>query len=288
MTTTPLSVYLPFNLDCLRGAFVPAKRGTKPPAEHGKWLIVQDQKLVVVPDGDRFQLPSGPRPAKLDGAIGEPIWLGTLGGDTECWVASLPRDAVVPDEFRRETLVPMAGTRLPDDLLSLGGMAMQALWWESTSGFCPRCGGATERLPGEWGKVCPKCKYEHYPHLHPAVIVVVRDGDRVLLARKAIWAPGRYALVAGFVDNGESLEGCVAREVKEEVGVDVKDIRYVGSQNWPFPSQLMVGFVAMYAGGDIKVDAEELEDARWFSCSNLPSLPSRHSISRYLIDNFAR
>ena len=286
--TTPLSVYLPFNIDCLRGAFVPAKRGTKPPSERGNWLIIQDQKLIVVPDGDRFRLPAGGRPAKLDGALGEPIWLGTLRGDTECWVASLPKDAVVPDEFQRETLVPMAGTRLPDDLLSLGGMAMQALWWESTSGFCPRCGNPTERLPGEWGKLCPKCKYEHYPHLHPAVIVVVRDGDRVLLTRKAIWAPGRYALVAGFVDNGESLEGCVAREVKEEVGVDVKDIRYVGSQNWPFPSQLMVGFVATYAGGEIKVDAEELEDARWFPSSNLPSLPSRHSISRFLIDNFAR
>jgi NAD+ diphosphatase len=286
--TTPLSVYLPFNIDCLRGAFVPAKRGTKPPTERGNWIIIQDQKLLVVPDGDRFRLPSGERPAKLDGALGEPIWLGTLGGDTECWVASLPRETAVPDDFQRETLVPMAGTRLPDDLLSLGGMAMQALWWESTSGFCPRCGGPTERLAGEWGKRCPKCKYEHYPHLHPAVIVVVRDGDRVLLARKAIWAPGRYALVAGFVDNGESLEGCVAREVKEEVGVDVKDIRYVGSQNWPFPSQLMVGFVATYAGGEIKVDAEELEDARWFPCTNLPSLPSRHSISRYLIDNFAR
>jgi len=184
--TTPLSVYLPFNIDCLRGAFVPAKRGTKPPSERGSWLIIQDQKLIVVPDGDRFRLPAGGRPAKLDGALGEPIWLGTLRGDTECWVASLPKDAVVPDEFQRETLVPMAGTRLPDDLLSLGGMAMQALWWESTSGFCPRCGNPTERLPGEWGKLCPKCKYEHYPHLHPAVIVVVRDGDRVLLARKAI------------------------------------------------------------------------------------------------------
>jgi NAD+ diphosphatase len=286
--TTPLTVYLPFNLDSLRGTFVPAKRGTKPPREHGKWLIVQDQKLVVVPDGASFRLPTGDRPAKLDGALGEAIWLGTLGGDTECWVASLPRDAAVPDEFQRETLVPMAGTRLPDDLLSLGGMAMQALWWESTSGFCPRCGNTTERLAGEWGKRCPKCTYEHYPHLHPAVIVVVRDGDRVLLARKSIWAPGRYALVAGFVDNGESLEGCVAREVKEEVGVDVKDITYVGSQNWPFPSQLMVGFVAAYAGGDIKVDPEELEDARWFSSANLPSLPSRHSISRFLIDNFAR
>src|SRR5262249_22938735 len=129
MTTTPLSVYLPFNMDCLRGAFVPAKRGTKPPTERGNWLIIQDQKLLVVPDGDTFRLPSGVRPAKLDGALAEAIWLGTLGGNTECWVSSLPRDAVVPDEFQRETLVPMAGTRLPDDLLSLGGMAMQALCW---------------------------------------------------------------------------------------------------------------------------------------------------------------
>src|SRR2546430_16936117 len=98
----------------------------------------------------------------------------------------------------RETLVPMQGTRLPDDLLSLGGMAMQLLYWESTSGHCPRCGTPTERMPGEWGKRCPTCRYEHYPHLHPAVIVLVRDGDRVLLPRKAIWPPGRYALVAGF------------------------------------------------------------------------------------------
>jgi len=81
--TTPLSVYLPFNIDCLRGAFVPAKRGTKPPTERGNWIIIQDQKLLVVPDGERFRLPSGERPAKLDGALGEPIWLGTVGGDTE-------------------------------------------------------------------------------------------------------------------------------------------------------------------------------------------------------------
>jgi NAD+ diphosphatase len=110
----------------------------------------------------------------------------------------------------------------------------------------------------------------------------------VLLTRKADWAPGRYALIAGFVDNGESLESCVAREIKEEAGVDVTDIRYVGSQNWPFPSQMMIGFVATYAGGDVVVDQEELEDACWFPCSALPSLPSRHSISRYIIDNYAQ
>ena len=179
-------------------------------------------------------------PKGFEDAIGDPFWLGTLDGE-ECWVAAIPRDHASPEGFRTETLVPMQGTRLPDDLLSLGGMAMQALWWESTSGHCPRCGERTERLAGEWGKRCPRCRYEHYPHLHPAVIVLVTDGDRCLLARKAGWAPGRYALVAGFVDNGESFEGTVAREVKEEVGVDVTDIRYVGSQNWPFPSQIMVG-----------------------------------------------
>ena len=200
----------------------------------------------------------------------------------------VPAAAPVPDGLARETMVPMRGARMPDELLSLGGMAMQALWWESTSGHCPRCGTPTTRIENEWGKQCPSCRYEHYPHLHPATIVLVRDGNRVLLTRKADWAPGRYALVAGFVDNGESLEGCVAREIKEEVGVDVKDIRYVGSQNWPFPSQMMIGFVATYAGGDVVIDHDELDDARWFPCDALPSLPSRHSISRYIIDHYAR
>ena len=284
--TTPLSVYLPFNRDSIGAAFVPAKRGPKPPDATGHWLIVQEQRLIVVPDGDSFRLPTGPTPSGFDGALREPLWLGTLAG-TECWVAPVARDARLPEGLSAETLIPMQGARLPDDLLSLGGMAMQALWWESTSGHCPRCGEGTERLEGEWGKRCPRCRYEHYPHLHPAVIVLVKDGPRCLLARKADWAPGRYALVAGFVDNGESLESTVAREVKEEVGVDVTDIHYVGSQNWPFPSQLMVGFVATYAGGEIKVDPDELEDARWFPGDALPGLPSRHSISRFIIDNYA-
>jgi NAD+ diphosphatase len=290
MSETPLTVHLPFNRDLLGAAFVPAKRGTKAPAEIGHWLVVQEQALIVAPEGPvadgRHCLPTNSLPAALAGTD-PPLWLGTLDG-TPCWVVARPRDAAVPEGYRRETLVPMQGTRLPDDLLSLGGMAMQALWWESTSGHCPRCGDATERIEGEWGKRCPRCRYEHYPHLHPAVIVLVRDGDRCLLARKEGWAPGRYALVAGFVDNGESLESAVAREVKEEVGVDVTDIQYVGSQNWPFPSQLMVGFVATYAGGDIRVDPEELEDARWFPCDALPNRPSRHSIAGFILENHAR
>jgi NAD+ diphosphatase len=284
---TPASVYLPFNRDCLRADFLPGKGGGALPERCGHWLLVQDQGLVVVPGDGGLRLPSGDCPAGFETVREQALWLGTYQGQP-CWVAALPPDMPVPAGLHRETLIPMRGTRLPDDLLSLGGMAMQALWWEGTSGHCPRCGEPTERIEGEWGKRCPRCRYEHYPHLHPAVIVLVRDGNRCLLARKKEWAPGRYALVAGFVDNGESLEGTVAREVKEEVGVDVKDIQYVGSQNWPFPSQLMVGFVAQYAGGEITIDREELDDARWFPNTELPTGPSRHSIAGFIIQNHAR
>lgn len=284
---TPLTVFLPFNRDAVGDRFRPAKHAGAPPAARGRWLIVQEQGLVVAPAGAGFALPEGEPPAGLGEALGRPLWLGTWDR-VPLWTAPLARGAALPSGLACETLVPMQGTRLPDDLLTLGGMAMQALWWESTSGHCPRCGAGTERIEGEWGKRCPRCRYEHYPHLHPAVIVLVRDGDRVLLARKAGWAPGRYALVAGFVDNGESLESAVVREVREEVGVEVKDIRYVGSQNWPFPSQLMVGFVCAWAGGDVAIDPAELEDARWFPRDALPPGPSRHSIARFILDQYAR
>ena len=286
MSATPLSVNLPFNRDVIGRAFEPAKSGGPVPPKTGRWLLVQEQNLVVSGAPDDPRLPSGALPVALDRAVGEPLWLGTWEGEP-VWTAALAPDVALPGDLRRETMVPMRGTKLSDSLLSLGGMAMQGLWWQSTSGFCPRCGEATERIEGEWGKRCPRCKYEHYPHLHPAVITLVRDGDRFLLARKQEWAPGRYALVAGFVDNGESFEGAVAREVKEEVGVDVTDIQYVGSQNWPFPSQIMVGFVARYAGGDVRVDTQELEDARWFTRDTIPISPSRHSIAGYIIRTYA-
>ena len=286
MSATPLSVYLPFNRDVLGATFEPAKSGGATPARTGRWLLVQEQSLVVSGPADDPRPLGGALPAALEGAVRDPLWLGTWEGEP-VWTAALAPDVALPAEYRRETMAPMRGTKLSDSLLSLGGMAMQALWWQSTSGHCPRCGEATERIEGEWGKRCPRCKYEHYPHLHPAVITLVRDGDRFLLARKQEWAPGRYALVAGFVDNGESFEGAVAREVKEEVGVDVTDIQYVGSQNWPFPSQIMVGFVARYAGGDVRVDTQELEDARWFTRDTIPISPSRHSIAGYIIRTYA-
>ena len=122
---TPLTVYLPFNRDCVRDGFVPAKTGDTPPPPRGHWLLVQDQALLVDADGDSFRLPEGERPPDLAGAASDPIWLGTLG-NTPCWVAAVPKEAPAPPGSQRETMVPMQGTRLPDELLSLGGMAMQA------------------------------------------------------------------------------------------------------------------------------------------------------------------
>jgi NAD+ diphosphatase len=282
----PLAAYLPFNRESLAGQFIPAKNGDPPEDRHGTWLLVQGDALLVYEVGGGWRLPQGPLPEDFARTLDPIVHLGTYRG-APCWAAAAPAGTDLPAGFRRESLQPRE-TRLTDDALSLGGLALQAIHWEQTSLHCPRCGATTERMRGEWGKRCAGCGYEHYPHLHPAVIVLVRDGDRVLLTRKAFWPKGRYGLVAGFVDAGESLEGAAAREVREEVGVEIRDLRYAGSQYWPFPSQLMVGFTAAYARGDLVVNRDELEDARWFSVRELPDLPPKLSIARFLLDHFAR
>lgn len=281
-------MYLPFNRESLEGKFVPAKNLEAPETREGCWLLIQNQALLVTDEsqGGTGKLPAGPLPRVFDAKVGHIVHLGAYEG-VPCWAASVNSDCEVPAGFRQESLLP-AQTRLAADVLSLGGLALQAIHWEMTSRHCPRCGEPTAPINGERGKRCPGCSYEHYPHLHPAVIVLVRDGERVLLTRKSFWAKGRYGLIAGFVDSGESLEGAAQREVGEEVGVQIRDLTYIASQYWPFPSQLMVGFTAAYSSGDVKVDHEELEDARWFSVHDLPDLPPKFSIARFLLDNYAR
>jgi NAD+ diphosphatase len=282
------ATHLPFNRDSLEGRFVPAHHdGAEAPSERtGYWLLVQAEALLLC-DGDGTpRLPHGAFPLELTGGADGAILLGTYLGEA-CWAAAVAPDAAVPAGFTTESVVPQR-TRLRADLLSLGGLALQATGWEATSRHCPRCGARTVSIAGERGKKCPDCRFEHYPHLHPAAIVLIRDGERVLLTRKSFWVPGRYGLVAGFVDIGESLEGAVAREIQEEVGVQVRDIRYIASQYWPFPSQLMIGFTAAYAGGEVRVDTTELEDARWFSVHALPNLPPPLSIARFLLDQYAK
>lgn len=164
------------------------------------------------------------------------------------------------------------------------GYATQVGTWVRQHRFCGSCGGRMQMASGERAMHCPLCEVQHYPRLSPSMIVLISRGDELLLARSQRFPPGMYSTLAGFVEPGESVEECVHREIREEVGLQVRDLQYVGSQGWPFPHSLMLGFHASYDSGDIVPEPGEIEDARWFAIDALPSLPPPRSISRHLIE----
>ena len=170
------------------------------------------------------------------------------------------------------------------ELFALAGRATQLLDWQNQHRYCGRCGTPTVKKAGELALHCPSCALLAYPRISPAVMVLVRDGDKLLLARSPHFKPGVFSALAGFVEPGETLEECAKREVREEVGIEITNLRYFHSQPWPFPNSLMVAFFADYAGGSIKPDPNEIEAADWFSPDALPVLPEPISISRRLID----
>ncbi len=177
---------------------------------------------------------------------------------------------------------------IPDDQFALAAYAVRILQFDRTSRFCGRCGKETRPLRTERARLCTDCNYIVYPRLSPAIIVLIKKGDEVLLARSPRFPHGLFSIIAGFVEPGENLEQAVRREVKEEVGISVKNIRYIASEPWPFPDSLMIGFVADYAGGEITIDNKEISAAGWFSRTSLPPLPSMMSISRALIEAWVR
>ena len=172
----------------------------------------------------------------------------------------------------------------PHALFKLLGYANQIGTWARQHRFCGQCGAGTFALDGQRGLKCPNCQLTQYPRLSPSMIALITRGDEVLLARSPRFAPGVFSTLAGFVEPGESAEACVHREIMEEVGVTVGNLRYQGSQNWPYPHSLMLGYHVDYLDGDIRCQPEEIEDARWFHLNELPTLPPPFSISRYLID----
>jgi NAD+ diphosphatase len=171
----------------------------------------------------------------------------------------------------------------------IAGRAVQVIAWDQAHQFCGRCSHATEPLATERARRCTQCGLTVHPRLAPAVIVLIQRPDgRALLARNARFPNGMYSCVAGFVEPGETLEETVHREVREEVGIEVRDLHYFGSQPWPFPHSLMIGFFARYASGEVVPDGEEISEAGWFSPSDLPGLPGEMSIARALIEQWRR
>ncbi|MCU1717460.1 NAD(+) diphosphatase [Pseudomonas sp. 5P_3.1_Bac2] len=173
-----------------------------------------------------------------------------------------------------------------DERFHMLSYATQVGTWAREHRFCGSCGAANVQIPGERAMYCQTCDLRNYPRLSPSMIVLLSRGDEILLARSPRFVPGMYSTLAGFVEPGETVEHCVAREVREEVGLEVHNIRYMGSQPWPFPHSLMFGFHAEYAGGELRLQEDEIEDAQWFNVRQLPPLPASRSIARYLIDSY--
>ena len=218
----------------------------------------------------------------LGGRTARCLYLGVLKG-TQCWAAELPKDTEAPAGLTWQGLRTLFSV-LDDAHFALAGRALQLVDWDRNHQFCGRCGAPTEAHPSERVRVCPACKLSAYPRVAPAVMALVRRESQILLARSPHFPSGMYSALAGFVEPGESLEQCLAREVEEEVGVRVSNMRYFASQSWPFPHSLMIAFVCDWVSGEIRPQEAEIEAANWFEVLQLPKLPSKISIARRLID----
>lgn len=237
-----------------------------------KFIVLDDGRLALCRTTDGFSLPAGDKVVLKDDAE-------TFHFDG--YVSVKARDAQCSEvEYHplRE-----CWQLLPPDDYAAAGKGAELLNWSRDERFCGRDGTLLERS-GPISKRCPRCGREVFPRLNPAIVVLVTKGEEALLVHASTLRPGIYALVAGFVETGENLEQCVAREVREETALEITDIKYVGSQAWPFPYQLMIGFTARWVSGDVRYADGELTSGRFFRRDEAPSIPTHPSLSRAIID----
>ena len=259
-------------------AFTPGITST---ASEGRLYVIAGQSLCVAyqTGGGEPRVPIGPVPRAA-------IYLGELAG-APCFAQLLAEGEPPPIGTDPIALRQLFGA-LPDDDFGVAGRALGLTAWDRDHRFCGRCGSETQRSQTERVRTCARCGHGAYPRLSPAIIALIERDGRALLARNARFAVPFFSTLAGFVEVGESLEHAVAREIHEEAGIAITDIRYFGSQPWPFTGSLMIGFTARWAGGEIVADPTEIADADWFLPDELPRIPPRLSIARELIDDFVR
>jgi NAD+ diphosphatase len=247
------------------------------------WFIYMGNHVLVAYDEQGMQIPVVRDPNEMGLALIRSQYLGKLR-DRHCFAAEVADDTPAPAGMQWSGLRALFGA-LDDTVFALAGRAFQIIDWDRSHQFCGRCGTATVLKEGERSRVCPSCAQLHYPRIAPAIMVLVQRGSEFLLARSPHFPPGMYSALAGFTEPGETLEQTIVREVREEVSIEIDNIRYFASQPWPFPHSLMIAFHADYVSGEVTPDPAEIEAADWFSAKRLPEkLPSTISISRRLID----
>lgn len=244
------------------------------------WVLVAGQG-VAIRDGDTPEIyaQAAPPPYASSGPVEYLGHRGTVPFYSVC----LREDATLPEGRVVANVRGLYG-RIPEEDLAIASFAVRMIGSAAANRFCGRCGHATQPVRSERAWKCPACGLVVYPRISPAIIVLIIRGEEILLARSPRFPAGMHSVIAGFTEPGETLEHAVCREVREEVGIAIKNIRYFASEPWPFPDSLMIAFVADYATGEITIDNNEIISAGWFSRDNLPGLPARMSIARALID----
>lgn len=247
--------------------------------ENKYWFLLKDGALLLEKDGERFRIPEGSdAPFPTEGTL---HFLGILDGKP-CITGVLAEEVEENETFK------MRGLRdsydfLPHTHHRMAGKASEILFWDRNTRFCPACGSPV-KLHTPLSKLCPSCGKEQFPQVVPAILVLVKRGDRILLVHACNFKGDFKSLVAGFVETGETLEECVQRELREETSLEVTNLRYFGSQEWPYPSGIMIGFVADYVSGELDFLDKELNDGGFYSKDDLPELPQRLSLARKMID----
>ena len=249
------------------------------------WFAFQGSKIAVLSEVDKPGVPCCLDLREHGMVAQRRLYLGLYRGQ-HCYAAEIAESEALPEGWQLLGLRDLFGM-VEETLAALSGRAYQIIDWDRDHQYCSRCGTPMNPRENERARFCPSCRFTSYPPVSPAIMTLVTRGRELLLVRKPAWAAGRYSAVAGFVEPGETLEDTVKRETREEVGVEVQEIRYFGSQPWPFPHSLMVAFTAEYAGGEVRPDGDEIAEAQWFDAAQLPNLPASISISRRLITTVA-
>jgi NAD+ diphosphatase len=268
----------------MKKSFVPS--AIPPPNKRSPayWFAFRSNEMLVYSHNANTHVPFVENFDRLQIPVIRQQFVGFLNG-VPCYSVELKGDVEPPAGMAFRNLRSIY-SQINEDLFIVAGRAIQIVHWDRTHQFCGQCGAPLENSWQSHSKVCPECGLVSFPRISPAVIVLVYRGSQLLLARSPRFREKMYSVLAGFVEPGETLEEAIEREVFEETAIRLKNIRYFGSQPWPFPHSLMIGFTAEYAGGEISIDGEEIIDAGWYSTDALPLLPGGLSVARKLIDWF--
>ncbi|MCL1861767.1 MAG: NAD(+) diphosphatase [Proteobacteria bacterium] len=261
-----------------RADFEPAYASGEPRDVSALLFPFIGQSLLLKPNAEL------PRVEDVQG-LGEPLRtfrFGTLAGQA-CVLKVWPSERAIPEGLSVGDYRTLWG-RWPEGSLAALVRAKQLAVWALHNLFCGACGQPMILGQMEIACVCPTCEYKVYPRISPVAIGLVVKGDEILLARSSRFEPGMYSALAGFVEAGESAEECLHREVREEAGIEIQNLRYFGSQSWPYPHSLMIGFIADYRSGELVAQEEEIEDLGWFKPDGLPRLPHPGSLARRMIE----